>query len=152
MTSCAAHILLLAHAPLASALREAALHVFPDCAPFLHALDVPANEAPEVTLAHARALLDAATAPTHGTACAPLLVMTDVLGATPSNVAQRLLGLLPQPDAACLLTGANLPMLLRALGYRHLAGVPPQPWAQMAIEGAQRGITLVTAPPLAGAE
>lgn len=144
MTSRAAHILLLAHAPLASALREAALHVFPDCAPCLHALDVPASQAPEATLAHARALL-AAAAP--DAACTPLLVMTDVLGATPSNVAQRLLALLPRPDAACLLTGANLPMLLRALGYRHLAAIPPQPWAQMAVEGAQRGITLVTAPP-----
>ena len=51
-------ILLIAHAPLAHALRECALHVFPDCGSSVAALDVPPNQPPEESLAQARILLD----------------------------------------------------------------------------------------------
>jgi PTS system ascorbate-specific IIA component len=40
--------------------------------------------------------------------------MTDIFGATPCNVAQRLV----DGVSSKLLTGLNLPMLLRALSYR----------------------------------
>ncbi len=76
-------ILLIAHAPLAHALRECALHVFADCGDAVAALDVPPHEPPEQTLANARALL-------AGLATESTLVLTDVFGATPCNVAQRL--------------------------------------------------------------
>jgi len=56
MTTPANHILLIAHAPLAHALRECALHVFVDCAPCISVLDVPPSESPELTLATAQAL------------------------------------------------------------------------------------------------
>ncbi|KAB2895623.1 MAG: PTS fructose transporter subunit IIA [Burkholderiaceae bacterium] len=103
-------ILLIAHAPLAHALRECALHVFPDCGDDVRALDVPPNAPPEESLAAARILLeqggDGAT-----------LVLTDVFGATPCNVAQRLVDGVRQR----LVTGVNLPMLLRAVSYRQEA-------------------------------
>ena len=105
-------ILLLTHAPLASALRECALHVFADSADDVLALDVPAHEAPEVTLEHALALLTE-----KGGLDASTLVLTYLFGATPCNVAQRLTAQLP----ARLVAGVNLPMLLRSIGYRHEA-------------------------------
>lgn len=105
-------IFLLTHAPLASALRECALHVFADSADDVLALDVPAQEAPEVTQQRARVLLEA-----HGGLSQPTLVLTDLFGATPCNVAQRLVAQLP----ARLLAGVNLPMLLRSICYRHEA-------------------------------
>ena len=40
-------ILIIAHAPLASALRDCAMHVFPDCAQAVVAIDVPPYEPPE---------------------------------------------------------------------------------------------------------
>jgi len=40
-------ILLIAHAPLASALRDCALHVFPDCASGVVAIDVLPHDAPK---------------------------------------------------------------------------------------------------------
>ena len=43
-------IIVIAHAPLASALRECVLHVFPDAAPCLQALDIPAQQTPEASL------------------------------------------------------------------------------------------------------
>jgi len=101
-------ILVIAHAPLASALRQCVLHIFPDAGGDVDALDVPADEAPEATLARARALLALRGA-------VDTLVLTDVFGATPCNVATQLL----DGGHTRLVTGVNLPMLLRAVTYRH---------------------------------
>lgn len=124
-------ILLLTHAPLAQALHACAAHVFPDCAAELLVLDVPAHEAPEDSLAAAQALL-ASAAPQPQT-----LVLTDVLGATPCNVAQRLVQ--AQTDYA-LVTGVNLPMLLRALCYRHEA---LDSLVSRAVDGGKAGVMRV---------
>lgn len=101
-------ILLIAHAPLASALRQCVLHVFPDAQDAVVALDVQPNVPPEETLAQARMLLSQMGRP-------QTLVVTDVFGATPCNVAQRLV----DGVRSKLITGVNLPMLLRTVSYRH---------------------------------
>ena len=101
-------ILIIAHAPLATALRDCALHVFPDCASGVLAIDVPPNEAPEDTLEVAAQALDRLGTP-------EALLLTDVFGATPCNIAQKLTDGLHTR----LLAGVNLPMLLRSVCYRH---------------------------------
>lgn len=101
-------ILVIAHAPLASALRQCVLHVFPDAGEAVQALDVPPNQPPDETLANARHMMAL-----HG--AAHYLVLTDVFGATPCNVASKLV----EGQEARLITGVNLPMLLRAVSYRH---------------------------------
>lgn len=101
-------ILLIAHAPLASALRQCVLHVFPDAQDAVVALDVQPNVPPEESLAQARMLLAQMDRP-------QTLVVTDVFGATPCNVAQRLV----DGVRSKLITGVNLPMLLRTVSYRH---------------------------------
>lgn len=101
-------IFIIAHAPLASALRQCVLHVFPDSAAAVTALDVQPNMPPEESLAQASAILRQAGLPST-------LVLTDVFGATPCNVAQKLL----TDGNAKLITGVNLPMLLRTVSYRH---------------------------------
>lgn len=105
-------ILLIAHAPLANALRQCALHVFPDCANGVMAIDVQPNLSPEETLAAARIALEQLkqVPGTKG-----VLVLTDIFGATPSNVAQKLV----DGVTSRLITGVNLPMLLRSVSYRH---------------------------------
>lgn len=103
-------IFVMAHAPLASALRQCVLHVFPDATAAVVALDVQASEQPEVTLQQARMLVDQMGAE-------QVLVLTDMFGATPCNVAQRLV----DGVRSRLLSGVNLPMLLRAVTYRHEA-------------------------------
>src|SRR5574343_1280197 len=50
-------IFLIAHTPLASALRDCAMHVFPDCAQHVLVLDVQPDATPEDSLAQARQLL-----------------------------------------------------------------------------------------------
>jgi len=130
-------LLLIAHAPLAQALRACALHVFPDCAADILALDVPADEPREHTLAAARVLL--------GTSQAAVLMLTDVHGATPSNVARTLLQETPQGIPMQLIAGVNLPMLLRAVHYRH---EPLPALVERALVGATQGIMVVAAPPV----
>lgn len=105
-------ILLIAHAPLANALRQCALHVFPDCGASVAAIDVQPNLSPEETLAAARIALQQLQ---HDPQVKGVLVLADIFGATPSNVAQKLV----DGQRLRLITGVNLPMLLRSVSYRH---------------------------------
>ena len=125
-------VLLIAHAPLAHALRECALHVFADAGDDIGALDVDAHEPPEQTLARAQALR-------ARWGERPVLVLSDVLGATPCNVAQRL----ADGERTQLLAGVNLPMLLRAITYR---AEPLAAMAQRALDGGVRGVVVVEPP------
>jgi PTS system ascorbate-specific IIA component len=100
-------ILIIAHAPLAHALRQCVLHVFPDGADGVAAFDVQPNVPPEETLAGARMALALLNTP-------QTLVLTDMFGATPCNVAQKLV----DGVNSKLIAGINLPMLLRAVTYR----------------------------------
>lgn len=101
-------ILIIAHAPLATALLTCVKHVFTDNPSGIAALDVQPNMPPEETLAQARIMLTQL-----GTSHA--LVLVDMFGATPCNVAQKLVDGLQSK----LITGVNLPMLLRTISYRH---------------------------------
>jgi len=120
-------LLLIAHAPLASAMKAVAEHTFPNCAPQLAVLDVsPEMSAEEVETA-ARALL-------AGAGHEEALVLTDVFGATPCNGALRLQG----PHVR-VVSGVNVPMLWRSLCY---ANEPLEDLAERASQGGVRGIVL----------
>ena len=125
-------ILLIAHAPLAHALRECALHVLADSAMEVLTLDVLPEAAPEATLAAAQQML-------YPEADRPTLGLTDVLGATPCNVAQRLVQ--ASGCNARLVTGVNLPMLLRAISY---SGEPLEVVAERAVVGGAQGVMQLT--------
>ncbi len=101
-------IFIVAHAPLASALRQCVLHVFPDAATGLAVFDVQPNMPTEETLVAARLTLSLLNTPST-------LILTDLFGATPCNIAQKLV----DGASSRLITGVNLPMLMRAVTYRH---------------------------------
>ena len=122
-------ILIIAHAPLAHALRECALHVFADCGDSVAAMDVQPNAAPEDSLAQARGLLEQLG--THST-----LVLTDLFGATPCNIAQRLV----DGVGSRLVAGVNLPMLLRAVSY---LAEPLDAVVSRAVVGGTQGVMQV---------
>ena len=124
-------LFIIAHAPLASALRQCVLHVFPDNPAGVVALDVQPNMPPEETLAQAR-ILFAQMGTSHA------LVMADLFGATPFNVAQKLV----DGVNSKLITGINLPMLLRAVSYRQ---EPLDQLVERALAGATQGILQVAA-------
>lgn len=104
--------IIIAHAPLASALKQCAAHCFPDAAVLLQALDVQPNLPIEEIEAQARVLVEHVQ---QNAARGEVLILTDVFGATPANVAQRLADGL----RVKVLTGVNLPMLWRVLNYSH---------------------------------
>lgn len=122
-------LLIIAHAPLASSLKAVAEHAFPDCARQLVALDVLANLSVEEIEAQARILLEQVRSP-------EALILTDVFGATPCNVAQRLAdGVLVK-----VVAGVNVPMLWRTLCY---VGDSLDALAARAIAGATQGVMQV---------
>ena len=130
------HLLVIAHAPLASALRQVAEHTFPDCAPTLTVLDVQPGMCAEDVESAARALMADAGA-------GEWLVLTDVFGATPSNGAQRLAG-----DQVQVLSGVSVPMLWRSLCYASRTSLTEL--ARCAAQGAATGV--VATPSLPSAE
>ncbi|MBL8998882.1 MAG: PTS fructose transporter subunit IIA, partial [Gemmatimonadetes bacterium] len=98
------------------------------------ALDIQPNTPPEESLMAARMLLRHLNAPST-------LVLTDVFGATPCNIAQKLVA----GEDARLVAGINLPMLLRTVSYRH---EPIDALVARALTGATQGVmqVAVTAP------
>ena len=127
-------ILIIAHAPLAQALRDCAMHVYPECTGDVIALDVAPDAQPEDTLAEA--INAAGAAVDNG-----LLVLTDIFGATPANVAQKLVA----GSSAKLIAGVNLPMLFRSVCYRH---EPLDVLVTRALTGGTQGVmqVAITAP------
>ena len=122
--------IIIAHAPLASALKAVAAHAFPECVQTLEVLDVPADMPPEEIEARMRELIERVAQP-------DALIFTDVFGATPSNVAQRV----ADGQHVKLLAGVNVPMLFRSLRHAHesLDAVLTR-----AMSGATQGVMQVT--------
>ena len=121
--------IIIAHAPLASALKAVAEHALPECGPTLEALDVLPDMGPEAIEAAARELLERL-------AWTETLIFTDVFGATPCNVAQRL------GDGALVrvIAGVNVPMLWRSLCY---LSEPLEAVVMRAMAGATQGVMQV---------
>ena len=128
-----AGLLLIAHAPLASALQAVAAHAFPDCGAALQALDIGPDTSPDDAEARARVLLQRLDAQ-------EVLVLTDVFGATPCNVAQRL----ADAPRVRVVTGVNVPMLWRTLCY---AAEPLDKLVARALAGAAQGVLQLPVPP-----
>lgn len=125
-------LLIIAHAPLASSLKAVAQHAFPDCAARLEAFDVPADMAVEQIEIRAREVLARVRNP-------EALIFTDVFGATPCNVAQRLASTLDASQVK-VIAGVNVPMLWRCLCY---ANDPLDALVARAMAGATQGVMQV---------
>jgi PTS system ascorbate-specific IIA component len=101
-------ILLITHGSLGEALIQCACHVLNRRPPQLMQLGVAGQDDPLDALPLARRLLEMVD---DGSG---VLVLTDILGATPANIAAKLL----EPGRIAGVAGVNLPMLLRVITYR----------------------------------
>lgn len=101
-------LLLITHDQLGEALMQCVCHVFNGCPPQLAQLGLTANDDPQTVLPEAHRLLQSVDSGQG------VLVLTDLFGATPANVAMQLL----EPQRIEAVAGVNLPMLLRTLTYR----------------------------------
>jgi mannose PTS system EIIA component len=123
-------ILLITHAPLGRAFIEAVTHVYKDPPQRLEALDVIADQdTNEVRQLATQAI----TRLNDGSG---VLVLTDMLGATPANCTQSLC----VPGQIEVIAGVSLPMLLRAISYRNN---PLETLTEMALTGGQKGVCRV---------
>lgn len=101
-------ILLITHAPLGHAFMATAAHMFSGKQERVEAIDVVADQDPfEINLLAMEAIarLDDGSG---------VLVMTDVMGGTPSNCCH----MLTVAGRVEVIAGVSLPMLLRAITYR----------------------------------
>ncbi len=101
-------IFLVTHGSLGESLIQCACHVLNKRPPQVAQLGLSAQDDPLDILPQARQML-AWTDSGHG-----VLILTDIYGATPSNVAAKL----TDPGRIEAVAGVNLPMLLRVLTYR----------------------------------
>lgn len=101
-------ILLLTHGTLGESLIHTAIHVLNKRPPRLRQLGVTAQDDPLLLLPHAQALLKELNTGDG------VLILTDMYGGSPSNLAAKLV----VPGKVEAVAGVNLPMLIRALTYR----------------------------------
>ena len=125
-------VLLVTHNGLGDSLLDCVMHVTGSIPPHLKSLSVMADDDPKRKEDEARALirlLDTGDG---------VLLLTDIYGATPSNIVRRLC----QPGHVEGVAGVNLPMLLR------VACGPDKPLtkiAQRALQGGRDCIVMLNA-------
>ena len=120
-------ILIVSHGAFGESLIHSASHVLGKRPLFLRQLGVTVHDDPEAILPVAEDLirfLDQGQG---------VLVMTDIYGATPANIACRLL----KPGRVEGISGVNLPMLIRALTYRD---EPLAALVEKALAGGAEGV------------
>ena len=120
-------ILIVAHGAFGEALIHCASHVLGKRPLRVRQVGITVHDDPDATLPQAQELvrqLDEGDG---------VLVLTDMLGATPSNIAARLAA----PGRVEVVAGVNLPMLVRALTYR---AQPLTVVVGKAISGGREGV------------
>ena len=120
-------ILLITHGTFGESLIQNICHVLNKRPPLIGQLGVAAQDDPLDILPMAKMLLKEVD---EGDG---VLILTDILGATPANLALKLL----DPGRIECVAGVSLPMLLRALTYRK-SGM--ETLIKKAISGGQDGV------------
>jgi PTS system ascorbate-specific IIA component len=131
-------LLIITHAPLGGATLEAATTILGGRPLPVAVLDIPPDTDPQQQLSHAEQLLSELE---QGDG---VLLLTDLYGSTPGNIATRLL---QGGGERLLVCGLSLPMLVRTMNY---ASLPLRELAQKALGGGRDGILLK--PDVAAAE
>ncbi|MFP3568598.1 PTS sugar transporter subunit IIA [Paraburkholderia sp. SIMBA_030] len=125
-----AGILIIAHAPLATALRDCISHIYGGLPARIGVIDVSPDCDPAQMVAFAHSEIERLREENGA------LVLTDMFGATPANIAARLAS---EPNVR-VLCGVNLPMLVRAVCYR---ATPLDTLVDKALAGATKGVQAI---------
>ena len=106
----AAGLLIITHNGIGAALLETAIETVGACPLAVEILSAPKDSDPDALLSQAHAgvaRLDRGNG---------VLVLTDLYGSTPCNIARRLM----EGHSVCIVAGLNLPMLIRLFNYPDL--------------------------------
>ncbi len=126
-------IFLITHGSLGESLVQCACHVLNKRPPQIAQLGVSGQDDPLDVLPLARDLMRLVDSGRG------VLLLTDIFGATPSNIAHKLLA----PGRVEGVAGVNLPMLLRALTYRDK---DMETLLSKAVAGGRDGVMLMKSP------
>ena len=120
-------IVIITHGQIGQDLLDTATRVIGSCPVSVKALSVPFDCSPEQKLTEAAGMVDRLQSGDG------VLILTDMYGSTPSNVANRLMA----KDGIQIVSGINLPMLLRVLNYPELG---LEELVQKAVSGGRDGV------------
>jgi len=122
--------MVITHNQIGSTMLDTATGMLGGCPLPLEIIPVTTGSNPEQILQLARAKLESMS---QGDG---IIVLTDMYGSTPSNIATRLCG---NSDKVAVIAGVNLPMLVRLLNYPNLN---LEQLVDKAMSGGQDGILL----------
>lgn len=130
-------VLLITHPGVGSAMLHTATRIIGNTTPPVKCLEVPPDAAVKPVCERARSMLKVLN---RG---AGVLVLTDLYGATPDNIAREV----ATADADSLvLSGLNLPMLVRVFNY------PQDDLDTLAVKAAEGGTRGIMSCPVQGSE
>ena len=124
-------VLIVSHELLGQAMLDISIKALGICPLATQVLSVPLDEDPDILVNKAEEL---ALKLNSGDG---VLVLTDLCGSTPSNIASRLANV----NQIEIVAGLNLPMLIRILNYPNLG---LNELAKRAVNGGRQGIIHIT--------
>lgn len=122
-------LLIIAHAPLGRAVLDVAINTLGGNPIKTEVLDIDRDTEPDIQKIQAQRLVEELDEEDG------VLVLTDIYGSTPSNIACALL----EKENVRIVTGINLPMLFRVMNY---AKLDLDGLTEKAVSGGHDGIML----------
>ena len=119
-------LIIIAHDKIGTSIRDTAISLVKNSPAQIQSLELYKEDDPDDFLEKAQKVVDNAD---QGNG---VLIMTDMFGATPSNVTCKL-----KRDKLIIISGLNLPMLIRAINYHSLN---LSELAEKILEGGRSGI------------
>ena len=120
-------VLLVTHENIGEILLQTVRRVLEVCPLQTRCLPVPFDSDPDEIQQEASQMLQALN---KGDG---VLILTDMYGSTPSNIAHRL----SQPGKIMVVTGLNLPMMIKVMNYPNLN---LEQLVEVAVEGGKSGV------------
>jgi len=120
-------ILLVTHENIGQVMLQAVRRVLEVCPLQTRCLSVPFDSDPDEVQQEAEQMIKAVD---KGDG---VLILTDMYGSTPSNIAHRL----SQPGKVMVVTGLNLPMMIKVMNYPNLN---LEQLVDVAVEGGKNGV------------
>ena len=120
-------VLLITHENIGEILLQTVRRVLEVCPLQTRCLSVPFDSDPDEVEQEAAQMINAMD---KGDG---ILILTDMFGSTPSNIAHRL----SQDEKVMVVTGLNLPMMIRVMNYPTLN---LQQLVDLAVEGGKNGV------------